>query len=96
VIVKPIENMSIYTAYSISYLPASGDQFSALTPGTLISSAAEIREHRSRHEVEHQSEAAVLDGDLRVEPYQSADPRSELADRFRPRYSERRDYGAWL
>jgi catecholate siderophore receptor len=28
--------MSIYTAYSVSYLPASGDQFSALTDGTLI------------------------------------------------------------
>ena len=36
VIVKPIDNLSIYTAYSISYLPASGDQFSALSPGTLI------------------------------------------------------------
>ena len=28
--------MSLYTAWSISYLPASGDQFSALNPGTLI------------------------------------------------------------
>ncbi|MET0675452.1 MAG: TonB-dependent siderophore receptor [Bradyrhizobium sp.] len=36
IIVKPIENLSVYTAYSISYLPASGDQFSALTPGTII------------------------------------------------------------
>jgi catecholate siderophore receptor len=36
VIVKPIDSLSIYTAYSISYLPASGDQFSALSPGTLI------------------------------------------------------------
>jgi catecholate siderophore receptor len=36
VIVKPIDNLSIYTAYSISYLPASGDQFSSLNPGTLI------------------------------------------------------------
>jgi len=36
VIVKPIDNLSIYTAYSISYLPASGDQFSSLTAGTLI------------------------------------------------------------
>jgi catecholate siderophore receptor len=36
VIVKPMENLSIYTAYSVSYLPASGDQFSALTAGTLI------------------------------------------------------------
>jgi catecholate siderophore receptor len=36
IIVKPIDSMSIYTTYSVSYLPASGDQFSALTPGTLI------------------------------------------------------------
>jgi catecholate siderophore receptor len=36
VIVKPMENLSIYGAYSTSYLPASGDQFSALTDGTLI------------------------------------------------------------
>ncbi len=35
-IVKPIDNLSIYTAYSVSYLPASGDQFSSLNPGTLI------------------------------------------------------------
>jgi catecholate siderophore receptor len=36
VIVKPMETMSLYTAWSISYLPASGDQFSTLSPGTLI------------------------------------------------------------
>jgi catecholate siderophore receptor len=36
VLVKPMDNMSVYTAYSVSYLPASGDQFSALTDGTLI------------------------------------------------------------
>ncbi|HEY2248915.1 MAG TPA: TonB-dependent receptor, partial [Bradyrhizobium sp.] len=36
VIVKPRDNISIYGAYSISYLPSTGDQFSALNPGTLI------------------------------------------------------------
>ena len=36
VIVKPMDNMSLYTAWSVSYLPASGDQFSALNPSTLI------------------------------------------------------------
>ena len=36
VIVKPIESVSLYTAYSVSYLPASGDQFSALNNGTVI------------------------------------------------------------
>ena len=30
---KPVDNLSIYTAYSISYLPASGDQFSTLNNG---------------------------------------------------------------
>src|SRR5207237_1535391 len=36
VIVKPVDTVSLYTAWSINYLPASGDQFSALNPGTLI------------------------------------------------------------
>jgi catecholate siderophore receptor len=36
VIVKPMDNLSVYGAYSISYLPASGDQFSTLNDGTLI------------------------------------------------------------
>ena len=31
VIVKPIEPLSIYGSYSVSYLPSSGDQFSSLT-----------------------------------------------------------------
>jgi catecholate siderophore receptor len=36
VIVKPQDNLSIYGAYSVSYLPSSGDQFSSLNPGTAI------------------------------------------------------------
>jgi catecholate siderophore receptor len=36
IIVKPVDNVSVYGAYSISYLPASGDQFTALNAGTLI------------------------------------------------------------
>jgi len=36
VIVKPIDNLSFYGVYSVSYLPASGDQFSSLTAATLI------------------------------------------------------------
>ena len=35
-IVKPQDNISIYGAYSVSYLPSTGDQFSALNPGQLI------------------------------------------------------------
>jgi catecholate siderophore receptor len=36
VIVKPIDTVSLYSAWSVSYLPASGDQFSALNPSTVI------------------------------------------------------------
>jgi catecholate siderophore receptor len=36
VVLKPFENVSIYGSYSVSYLPSSGDQFSALSPGTVI------------------------------------------------------------
>jgi catecholate siderophore receptor len=35
-IIKPVETLSIYYAYMVSYLPASGDQFSALADGTVI------------------------------------------------------------
>jgi catecholate siderophore receptor len=36
VIVKPVDNLSLYYAYSISYLPASGDQFSSLSATTVL------------------------------------------------------------
>jgi len=31
IVLKPVEQLSVYTSYSISYLPSSGDQFSSLT-----------------------------------------------------------------
>jgi catecholate siderophore receptor len=36
VIFKPKDSLSLYAAYSVSYLPSTGDQFSSLTNGTLI------------------------------------------------------------
>jgi catecholate siderophore receptor len=36
VIVKPVDNLSIYGTYMVSYLPASGDQFSSLNVGSAI------------------------------------------------------------
>jgi catecholate siderophore receptor len=36
IIFKPRENLSFYATYAISYLPASGDQFSALNNGNVI------------------------------------------------------------
>ncbi|BAT60533.1 putative TonB-dependent receptor BfrD precursor [Variibacter gotjawalensis] len=37
IVIKPQDNMSIYASYSVSHLPSSGDQFSSLTPGLVIS-----------------------------------------------------------
>ena len=34
VVVKPLEPLSVYGSYSVSYLPSSGDQFSSLTATT--------------------------------------------------------------
>jgi catecholate siderophore receptor len=36
IVLKPRDNLSFYGVYSVSYLPASGDQFSALSTGTAI------------------------------------------------------------
>jgi catecholate siderophore receptor len=36
IVVKPVDNVSVYGSYAVSYLPASGDQFTALNVGTLI------------------------------------------------------------
>ncbi|MBC7924572.1 MAG: TonB-dependent siderophore receptor [Bryobacteraceae bacterium] len=33
-ILKPLTNLSLYTSYSVAYLPSSGDQFSSLTTTT--------------------------------------------------------------
>ena len=34
IVVKPVEQLSIYGSYSVSYLPSSGDQFSSLAANT--------------------------------------------------------------
>ncbi|MDB5595433.1 MAG: TonB-dependent siderophore receptor [Hyphomicrobiales bacterium] len=36
IVVKPREDVSLYASYSVSYLPASGDQFGALAPNTVF------------------------------------------------------------
>lgn len=36
IIFKPIDNLSIYGSYSVSYLPSAGDQFSSLNPGLTV------------------------------------------------------------
>jgi catecholate siderophore receptor len=34
IVYEPVEPLSLYASYSVSHLPASGDQFSSLSPGT--------------------------------------------------------------
>ncbi len=36
VILKPVDNVSVYGSYSTSYLPSAGDQFSSLTPSLAV------------------------------------------------------------
>lgn len=43
VVVKPLPNLAFYGSYSVSYLPSSGDQFSALTPGLAIARPEKFR-----------------------------------------------------
>ncbi|KQP96029.1 TonB-dependent siderophore receptor [Methylobacterium sp. Leaf117] len=35
-VIKPLENLAFYGSYSVSYLPSSGDQIGAFTPGLVI------------------------------------------------------------
>lgn len=36
IVLKPVDNVSIYGSYSVSYLPSAGDQFSTLAAGTIV------------------------------------------------------------
>jgi catecholate siderophore receptor len=36
IVLKPVDNLSVYYSYSVSYLPSAGDQFSTLSPGLVI------------------------------------------------------------
>ena len=48
---KPTAPVSLYTSYSVSYLPSSGDQFSSLTNITQQVEAGEVHQLRGRREV---------------------------------------------
>ena len=47
VILKPWQNVSVYGAYSISYLPSAGDQFSSLTAGTVAVSPQKFKNYEA-------------------------------------------------
>lgn len=42
IVFKPVEPLSIYASYSVSYLPSSGDQFATLTPTTELQEPEEF------------------------------------------------------
>jgi len=51
VVIKPRDNLSFYGVYAISYLPASGDQFSALAPGTAILDSQKFENKENRRQM---------------------------------------------
>ena len=51
VVYKPVEPLSLYGSYSVSYLPSSGDQFSSLDDDHATGRAREIRQLRGRGQV---------------------------------------------
>ena len=77
VIVKPMENLSFYGVYSISYLPASGDQFSALNNGTVILEPQKFENKEVGVKWNIHAAAAVHGGGLPTRPHQRAARRPE-------------------
>ena len=45
IIVKPEDNLSLYTSYSVSYLPSSGDQFNSLDATTAVLKPEELQNY---------------------------------------------------
>ena len=43
IVVKPLPNLAFYGSYSVSYLPSSGDQIGAFTPGLVIAKPEEFQ-----------------------------------------------------
>jgi catecholate siderophore receptor len=52
-IYKPLDNISLYSAWSVSFLPSTGDQFSALSTGTLVLQPQRFDNKEVGFEMEH-------------------------------------------
>ncbi len=76
VVVKPVEPVSLYASYSVSYQPASGDQFNSLTAGASLGRPRKTREQGNRREVGHHAAARLRFADLPARPHQFAVSRS--------------------
>jgi len=96
VIFKPVDNLSIYYAYSTSYLPASGDQFSALNPGTLILQPQKFVNNEVGVKWNINPKLLFSTAIYNLDPHQPADPGSGSAARLGTCFSERGDHGARL
>ena len=77
VIIKPRDNLSFYGVYAISYLPASGDQFSALDPRHGDSRSAEIREQGGRRQMEHPAAPDLHRGGVPARPHRHSAERPD-------------------
>ena len=82
VIVKPVDNVSIYTRLQRLLSAGVGRPVQRADRRDPDSRSAEIREQGSRHQVEHRSEAAVLGGGVQARPHQPADRRPQQSRLF--------------
>ena len=67
IVYKPIAPVSIYSSYSVSYLPSSGDQFSSLTTITEQVKPEQFHELRSRREVGRRSNLSLTTAVYRLD-----------------------------
>jgi catecholate siderophore receptor len=81
VIIKPVDNVSVYGSYSVSYLPSAGDQFSTLTPGLVVAVPEKFMNNEVGREVGYLSAPAIRNRCLRSRPDQSASAGPEQCGR---------------
>ncbi len=92
IIVKPMENLSVYGAYSISYLPASGDQFSSLNDGTLILQPQKFENTEVGVKWNVSPQAPVYGSDIQPESHQPAARRRQPSGLL-PAFRQHKDPG---
>jgi catecholate siderophore receptor len=71
---KPVEAVSVYGTYSVSYLPSSGDQFSALTATTSTLKPEEFRNRELGIKVELRPDLAITGALYRLDRNNTSSP----------------------
>ena len=74
-IYKPVEDVSLYASYSMTYIPRAGAQLASLNVDERGARSGGVREHRARREVGRQPVARPDRGDLPARPQERRDRR---------------------